>query len=552
MGLFDSVFSDPEQQAGVSGAMIGLGMGLLSQQRGENWGQALGRGIGQASTLQQRGKKDYRAKQQRERDDQFRAYAAEQLANNPGMTPDLKLLYQAAVTGQQTAIPQLAQGIGQIGAAQSMQQAGFGQQTSERVGGQDFSRAEKTRMFAHTDDAQRREIDARFKMQHEDFIGRTDLSNLSGGQAIDQITLSGEIRAGMQEQGFRNDEYMTDLRHGLRGLELDANIGRAYETEDLVGGLRQGRFEASADTAHQRRVAAMGVAANLGDDAAMRDLANTQALDISRAGLGEQRAVSDFGRSQVQDRSRDRMGRRATRERMDDAAGHQQDRDQYLWNKDIHLMDRGNAYNREQAQLDREDLAARAGQAQEYRMDVTRLNASIDMAMRAPQQQQELALRQVYIDQYNDPNSTDTTRRDAEMMLALPPAVMAQAAVAGRNSRHQMENARRARTDGMTDFMTRAEITNEFRARRTAEKRDYDEGQPGWQNKRTFELLMQLIAMGEEVPPEMEEFFDLEYGRDNIQRMIHNATIGAAYNGGGQAGGSMPGPIGVMAPPSSR
>lgn len=50
MGFFDSIqgglFGDPDSRTAFSHGLMGLGQGLMSQQRGENWASALGRGFG--------------------------------------------------------------------------------------------------------------------------------------------------------------------------------------------------------------------------------------------------------------------------------------------------------------------------------------------------------------------------------------------------------------------------------------------------------------------------------------------------------------------------
>ena len=64
--------SDPRQRAGLSGTMIGLAQGLLSQQQGEGWASALGRGFGQAGALQRQYQGDFDKDEQSMREQAMR------------------------------------------------------------------------------------------------------------------------------------------------------------------------------------------------------------------------------------------------------------------------------------------------------------------------------------------------------------------------------------------------------------------------------------------------------------------------------------------------
>lgn len=77
--------SDPRKRAGLSGTMIGLAQGLLSQQQGESWASALGRGFGQAGALSKQYQDDVEQSFERQREqamrDDFTRMAEE--ATNP-------------------------------------------------------------------------------------------------------------------------------------------------------------------------------------------------------------------------------------------------------------------------------------------------------------------------------------------------------------------------------------------------------------------------------------------------------------------------------------
>ena len=103
MGFLDSIggfWEDDRKRAGLSGQMMGIAQGLLSQRRGENWGQALGRGFGQASSMRSQRQGDYDKNEQRLRDETNREFWADKLASDGGtMTDSMRLYAQSQVRG---------------------------------------------------------------------------------------------------------------------------------------------------------------------------------------------------------------------------------------------------------------------------------------------------------------------------------------------------------------------------------------------------------------------------------------------------------------------
>jgi len=553
------------RQAGVSGTLLGLAQGLLSQQPGENWANALGRGFGQAGSLKRQHETDAKGTLQRGRDQKMRDYYRSELQRDQSeghLSDTQKFLYQRAVMGADASQDAFA-----MATAQALQQ--------DRV-------------------------------QDRDFTGRSGLLAQGGSQRMDEIGLQGQIQGGQIDQQAAHAQALQAsggvIQGDLQAQQQAAQLayGTAMNTQQFgnqrnrdalqnqyaVAGREQmntyqtGRDYRLDDFASQGRVEGFDLQSQLERDRVGRAIEPDQGISETHFEFGarsrehaakltseqmDQQHIMMMDKiAQGQDWQTGNLMPAQTAQQLElGAAGHEQRMDlqqdrfkrtakneeaarTHNWVATMHLNDRMRSQRSEDQEISalrtHEFQMEQAGLGQQYKQANILLMNGIDQAMAIPGMQRAEALRNVYRQRLDNPEMSIAIQQDAEKMVNLSDAQLEQAVLQERNVLMQIEQSNQGRLARQSDYLTNLELREEFANRKEQDKRAYREGQPGFQNEHTFQLLMQLHSMGQPIPDEMKRFFDLQYGRGAVDRMIYDATSGAAYRGGGGGFGG-PGPV---------
>lgn len=224
MGHWDSAggngfLSDPYDRAGISGTLMGLAQGLLSQQPGEGVGAALGRGFGLASRGAETAQRGVQHREDRKRSKQYRRKLMAELRDNPDMDPDRRMLIEAIQASPSSNIPAFTMSMLQTMAARQSQE--LRAQSEAEAAAPDAQREEALR-------AQWRSMAADEARSPEERAHAEMVSNLDRSQ-LEQATLQAEQIRGTEQQS--EEAALRAQMEFDRTTAIRDSLKRQYQTD---------------------------------------------------------------------------------------------------------------------------------------------------------------------------------------------------------------------------------------------------------------------------------------------------------------------------------
>ena len=502
--------SDPERRAGLSGTLMGLAQGLLSQGPGESWGQALGRGFGQAGALSQQYQEDYRDKETRKRQEAFRDELTRAI-NDPNTDPETAMAYKAMLVGNEPGQNLGASmALAQIAAQGRMQQTGI--TSTEGMHGLGIRSREGMQQTAITAAAagQERGFGHGVLMQGT----AADISSRLMGERYGQ-------QRGLAELGANLEGNLMGERFDYANAAADLAVPRDVERAYLLG-MDQEEF-ARRSREHT---------ADLGEERAVNDYLRNRDL------LGEDQAHQEYMFGLATEAEINRMNARQplTLEQITRSANltdrnrSRSAKDDWRYRKDFTDFEYGlrevlSQFNFEQTS---EFEMERLGKANEYAQANMQLAADLDVASRMPAQQRHQAIVETFRARYNDESLSPALREEAYRVSNLPPAQLAQYVVQSQSIQANMQSAAAARAARQQDTATNRAAQQQGRWNQWGAQQQYKQGQreedPVYQNQQWLNSYIQQF-------PEDQRYEALM--KMTAQQGLTTRSIWGANSGGG-------------------
>ncbi len=458
---------DPERRAGLSGTLMGLAQGLLSQQAGESWASALGRGFGQAGALSHQYQEDYRDKQQRQRQEAFRDELTTAI-NDPNTDPQTAMAYRAMLAGDSNQNLGGVMALAQIAGQGARQETGIAAQQGLQRGALGAASARQVAGFGHATSMQGSAADISSQSMEQGLAGQRGLAELGA-----------------------NLQGTADLaRSDIRVREADLGVGRTVETAYRMG------VDAEEFAARAREHAAT-LTGERDEQQYLRD----------RDLMGEQWAQQERVMRLSTDEQIRMMNARqpltleqiTTSANLTDRNRERSAKDDWRYRKDFTSFEYGlredlSEFNFEQTA---EFQMERDGKAQEYAQANMQLAADLDAASRLPAQQRHEAIVSTFRERYKDESLSPALREEAYRVSNLPPAQLAQYVVQSQSIQANMQSAEAARTARQQDAAVNRAASQQGRMGMWGAQQQYKQGMreqdPVYQNQQWLNQYIQSL-----------------------------------------------------------
>ncbi len=574
--------SDPHKRAGLSGSLLGLAQGLLSQQPGESWGAALGRGFGGAGNLKRQYQEDVDVRQQRSRDKQYRELAEEQLLRND-LSEDARIMWSRIARGGDDDLTAMAMAMAQIAGAGRMagesddrRQTGAMEQieaqgdiASRHIG----ERAEQGRITNEqllvgnqANAIEMARIQNQYMQEHQlrDFEGQSSLSDQ--GFTQQRALQGGAIQGQLDVLGAGHDYNIAAMNqqsaNSLMNAEVMAGIGFNNESDLLnmrFDNARDMLYEGGALEQDRMR---LGSSLGMEADAARINLGAGVSEAFAQQRHGEQLEIGEIERGHQFDMLR--QGTKDTdwlrRREQERGAGHAED----MFDKrvDAAAASAETAHGRQVDMADtaherRRELTELGGhQALEQIQLRANTSAELEMRMQLPDIQRGESLRDFYRNQATDGSLTEGEREAAYRKSLLSDAAVQQQAVQDSqieaNFQQAMSSAQMRATTGAYN---RAQ-SDAYAQQRREDERRWKSSRPYAINKDRANLIhaahransaqaKAALGLGEhdQVPQAMLREMDA-FNEMAAREVLMNRVLGSTVyeNGGLGVGGPQYGP----------
>ncbi len=536
----EGFWGDDRKRAGLSGQMMGIAQGLLSQRRGENWGQALGRGFGQASSMRSQRQGDYDKNEQRLRSETEREYASDMLARdeaNPTLSESQRHYWRRiAVGGDNEATNLSGAAFAQLGQAERQDVAGVQNLAAiaaggneQRLGieaqGQVGSRHIGENYDNRKDYAAMQQAYQRANMGLGDDITRGQM-DLANSQNLNQLGVQQGYRT--NNMGLANTLGQGDMRLGadlastaryedyeLQERSAENQFDRGLEGHLTMGEREYGWGKRTDEDRHQLNLDAMGWGTN-------EELFRQREINPILAERNENAAATGYkyDAKRMADEQENRLELAEV--------GHGYDRSMVRigWSKERHMQEFTHGLRTKEMHLQHK-LGLKTememmDKAQEFRVAEMEMTRGFEAASAMEGQSRINALRQIYADRVGNESLSDAMREDASRVMNLDDEQLQAAVYQERQLQAQIMMNQDARAAGSRS----AEHSRQIREQSNRDNFDYKlagreqarRDRPGYQNESWFQN--ELSNRGP------EERFDIIKNRTAQQGLIDSAIYG--------------------------